>query len=71
LAELWSQESGRDHAALAWHMIFSAWRLAAIVEGAWQLYVEGKVSSDYARGLEYDVPNLLHEAAALMEAPWR
>lgn len=67
LADIWSQASGRDHAALAWHMIFSAWRLAAIVEGAWILQVEGRVSSDYARGLEHDVPNLLREAAALIE----
>jgi len=67
LADIWSQASGRDHATLGWHVVFSAWRLAAIVEGAWQLYVEGKVSSDYARGLEYDVPNLLCEAAALLE----
>jgi aminoglycoside phosphotransferase (APT) family kinase protein len=67
MADLWSRASGRDHAALAWHIVFSVWRLAAIVEGAWQLYVEGKVASDYARGLEYDVPNLLREAAALVE----
>jgi aminoglycoside phosphotransferase (APT) family kinase protein len=67
LADIWSRASGRDHAALAWHVVFSAWRLAAIVEGAWQLYVEGKVASDYARGLEYDVPHLLREAAALVE----
>jgi aminoglycoside phosphotransferase (APT) family kinase protein len=71
MADIWSQASGRDHAALAWHMVFSAWRLAAIVEGAWQLYVEGKVASDYARGLEYDVPNLLREAAALAEGASR
>lgn len=67
MADSWSRASGCDHAALAWHIVFSAWRLAAIVEGAWRLYVEGKVSSDYARGLEYDVPNLLREAASLVE----
>lgn len=67
LAEAWSQASGRDHADLPWYIVFSAWRLAAIVEGAWQLYVQGKVSSDYARGLEYDVPNLLREVATLVE----
>jgi aminoglycoside phosphotransferase (APT) family kinase protein len=67
MADIWSRASGRDHAALAWHMVFSAWRLAAIVEGAWKLHVEGKVSSDYARGLEYDVPALLREAAVLVE----
>lgn len=67
LAEAWARASGRDPAALGWHMVFSAWRLAAIVEGAYVLYVHGKVSSDYARGLEYDVPALLREAAALIE----
>lgn len=67
LADAWSQASGRDHADLPWYTVFSAWRLAAIVEGAWLLHVEGKVSSDYARGLEQDVPNLLQEAAALVE----
>lgn len=67
MAVIWSQASGRDHAGLAWHIVFSAWRLAAIVEGAWQLYVEGKVATEYARNLEFDVPNLLEEAATLME----
>lgn len=67
LAEAWSRASGRDHAELPWYVVFSAWRLAAIVEGAWGLFVEGKVDSAYARGLEHDVPNLLREAAALVE----
>lgn len=67
LADIWSRASGRDHDALAWHMVFAAWRLAAIVEGAWVLHTEGKVSSDYARGLKRDVPNLLREAATLAE----
>ena len=67
MADIWSRASGRGHEAITWHIVFSAWRLAAIVEGAWLLHVEGKVSSDYARGLEYDVPNLLREAAALVE----
>lgn len=67
LADAWSHATGRDHAGLAWHMVFAAWRLAAIVEGAWVLHVQGKTSSDYARGLEHDVPNLLREAAALAD----
>lgn len=67
LADAWSEASGRDHAGLGWHVVFSAWRLAAIVEGAWQLHVEGKVASDYSRNLEFDVPALLREAAALVE----
>lgn len=67
LADAWSSASGIDHSDLPWFMVFSAWRLAAIVEGAWQLFVAGKVSSDYARGLEHDVPNLLREAADLAE----
>lgn len=67
LADAWSRASDRDHTTLPWHMVFAAWRLAAIVEGAWVLHVEGKASSSYARGLEHDVPDLLHEAAALVE----
>lgn len=67
LADAWSRASGRDHDGLAWHMVFAAWRLAAIVEGAWVLHVAGKASSPYARGLEQDVPTLLREAAALVE----
>lgn len=68
LAETWAQASGRSLDGLAWHIVFAAWRLAAIVEGAWVLQVEGKVDSPYARRLEHDVPNLLVEAAALMDA---
>lgn len=65
LAELWSRETGRDHRTLDWYMVFAAWRLAAIVEGAWILHATGKVSSEYSRGLEHDVPILLSEAAAM------
>lgn len=67
LADAWSNASQRDHGDLPWYMVFSAWRLAAIVEGAWHLHVEGRISSDYSRSLEFDVPNLLREAAALVE----
>ena len=67
MADAWSRASGRDHTALPWYIVFSAWRLAAIVEGAFLLHVEGKATSDYARGLEEDVPNLLREAGALIE----
>jgi hypothetical protein len=41
--------------------------LAAIVEGAWVLHAQGKVDTTYSRGLERDVPALLHEAAAIAE----
>ncbi len=71
LADVWTQASGRDHAALGWYTVFSAWRLAAIVEGAWLLQAEGKVDSDYSRNLEFDVPNLLREAAELAEQAMR
>jgi aminoglycoside phosphotransferase (APT) family kinase protein len=67
LADRWSAVTGRDHTALGWHMVFAAWRLAAIVEGAWLLHVEGKAVSDYGRRLEHDVPNLLSEARALID----
>lgn len=64
LADLWSEHSGFDHADLRYYMVFSAWRLAAIVEGAYALFREGKEDNAYVRGLEYDVPRLLIEAAA-------
>lgn len=65
LAEEWSKATGFDHDHLAYYMVFAAWRLAAIVEGAFVLHREGKEDTPYARGLEHDVPNLLEEAAAI------
>ena len=52
------------------YMALAFWRLAAIIEGAFGLYVEGKLDSDYARGLEYDVPALLAEAKAAATGDW-
>ncbi len=43
---------------------------SAIVEGAYGLYLAGKVDTPYARGLEYDVPALLQEAAQAAEGEW-
>lgn len=70
LAERWSTATGRSLEHLDYYMCFAFWRLAAIVEGAYQLYVEGKVDTDYARGLEYDVPALLREAEAAALGEW-
>ncbi|MFN3425224.1 MAG: phosphotransferase family protein [Novosphingobium meiothermophilum] len=67
LAERWSAASGMDHAGLDYFIVFAAWRLAAIVEGAWVLCHRGKEDTPYARGLEHDVPALLREAAAIIE----
>lgn len=67
LADAWSAISGFDHAKLDYYVVFAAWRLAAIVEGAWVLYQQGKVDTAYARGLGHDVPALLHEAMAIIE----
>lgn len=70
LAERWAAATGRNLQHLDYYLCFAFWRLASIVEGAYQLYVEGKVDSDYARGLEYDVPALLKEAQAAAEGDW-
>jgi aminoglycoside phosphotransferase (APT) family kinase protein len=67
LAEAWSNATGFDHDRLDYYMVFAAWRLAAIVEGAYVLHCEGKADTAYARGLVHDVPNLLREAAAIVE----
>jgi aminoglycoside phosphotransferase (APT) family kinase protein len=62
----WSEASGKDPTGLGYFMIFAAWRLAAIVEGAYVLYRQRKVDSQYARNLETDVPALLEEAADMI-----
>ena len=67
LADRWSRATGHDHAHLDYYIVFSAWRLAAIVEGAWVLHCRGKADTAYARGLERDVPALLGEAADILQ----
>jgi len=67
LADVWSKATGFDHGQLNYYRIFAAWRLAAIVEGAYVLFCQGKADSDYARGLFDNVPNLLREAAAIID----
>ena len=70
LANRWSEATGESLARLDYYLCFAFWRLAAIVEGAYQLYVEGKVDTDYARGLEQTVPALLAEAEAAAAGDW-
>ncbi|WP_298287779.1 phosphotransferase family protein [Novosphingobium sp.] len=67
LAYAWSEASGLDHDSIDYFIVFAAWRLAAIVEGAWVLQCRGKEDTAYARGLEHDVPALLREAAAIID----
>lgn len=67
LADTWSEETGFDHKKIDYYVVLAAWRLAAIVEGAWILYCQGKEKTPYARGLEQDVPALLYEAEAIIE----
>ena len=42
----------------------------AIIEGAYGLFVAGQLMTDYARGLEYDVPALLAEAERAAKGDW-
>ena len=70
LARVWSDASGIDTEHLDFYLCFAFWRLAAIVEGAYGLYMAGKVDTDYARGLEHDVPALLQEAAMAAKGEW-
>jgi aminoglycoside phosphotransferase (APT) family kinase protein len=70
LVRAWSDSSGLEAVQLDFYLSFAFWRLAAIVEGAYGLYLAGKVNSDYARGLEYDVPALLKEAALAAQGEW-
>jgi len=70
LAERWGTVTGYPLGNLDFYLCFAFWRLAAIVEGAYALYRQGKVDSAYARGLEYDVPALLAEAEAAAKGRW-
>jgi aminoglycoside phosphotransferase (APT) family kinase protein len=70
LAAVWAAASGLDIKQLDYYMCFAFWRLAAIVEGAYGLYLSGKVDTPYARGLEHDVPALLTEAAMAARGEW-
>lgn len=70
LADAWERASGMTASHLDFYLCFAFWRLAAIVEGAYGLYLAGKVDTDYARGLEHDVPALLEEAAQAARGEW-
>jgi aminoglycoside phosphotransferase (APT) family kinase protein len=70
LAKIWSINTGRSLDHMDYFMALAAWRLAAIVEGAYCLFTEGKVSTRYAASLEYDVPALLVEAQHAAEGDW-
>ncbi len=67
LAARWSRATGIDAESQQFYCAYALWRLAAIVEGAHELQVQGRVDSEYARGLAYDVPRLLEEAAVLID----
>jgi aminoglycoside phosphotransferase (APT) family kinase protein len=69
LADRWSKATGIGVEHLDYYLCFAFWRLAAIVEGAYVLYRKGVVDDAYTRGLEHDVPRLLHEAATAAGLP--
>jgi aminoglycoside phosphotransferase (APT) family kinase protein len=64
LATRYAERSGRSIDNLNWYMALAFWKLAAIVEGAYAQYLDGRLTSDYARRLGDDVPRLLDEAAS-------
>ena len=70
LAGLWADATKRSTDAMGYYIAFAAWRLAAIVEGAYGLYVAGKVNTAYAANLEHDVPALLAEAEQAAAGIW-
>lgn len=63
LAERYAERSGRSVENIDWYMTMAFWKLAAIVEGAYAQYTQGKLDSEYAARLEHDVPALLEEAS--------
>jgi aminoglycoside phosphotransferase (APT) family kinase protein len=63
LAARYAERSGRSVEHLHYFMALGFWKLSAIIEGAYAQFVNGEVDSPYARALEFDVPQLLDEAA--------
>ena len=70
LAARWAAATGIATDRLDFYLCFAFWRLAAIVEGAYVLYRQGKVDTAYARALEHDVPALLREAELAAAGEW-
>jgi len=72
LAQRWASATGIDIdiGRLDYYLCFAFWRLAAVVEGAYVLYRQGKVDTPYARDLEHDVPALLEEARLASRGEW-
>ncbi|MDC1117128.1 phosphotransferase family protein, partial [Luminiphilus sp.] len=70
LAGRWAEAVGRPLHHMNFYMALAFWRLAAIIEGAHGLYLAGQLDTDYARGLEYDVPALLAEAERAAGGDW-
>ena len=70
LAGRWSASVGRPLHHMNFYMALAFWRLAAIIEGAYGLFLAGQLTTDYARGLEYDVPALLAEAERAAKGDW-
>ncbi|HYH48589.1 MAG TPA: phosphotransferase family protein [Acidimicrobiia bacterium] len=63
LAARYAERSGRSVDDLDWYIALALWKLAAIVEGAYAQFLDGRLGTEYARRLEDDVPRLLEEAA--------
>lgn len=70
LARHWADATLRSTDAMGYYIAFAAWRLAAIVEGAYGLHVAGKMDTPYAAGLAHDVPALLAEAEQAAAGSW-
>ena len=70
LAHEWASLTGRSLEHMDYYMALAAWRLASIVEGAYGLFLQGKVSTSYASSLEHDVPALLLEAEHAAKGDW-
>ncbi|NKQ51613.1 phosphotransferase family protein [Amycolatopsis sp. K13G38] len=57
--------TGRRVRDIRYYQCLALFKLAAIVEAAWSQYLDGQLDTEYAAGLEHDVPALLADAAAL------
>ncbi len=62
LADHYTALTGRSTQELPWYMVLGAFKLAAIVEGAYARFVNGLSDDPWGRSLGEDVPRLLADA---------
>jgi len=67
LVARYAARSGRTMEGLAYYVVLAVWKLAAICEGLYALYLEGRAANPRASEMEATVPRLLERALRLID----